>query len=67
MTYDVNTIMKFMYKYFNDKITKYIRFTSGNNVKDIVLMKQCVFFIFFLICLQRLRFILLLLFLCVKR
>ena len=36
MTYDANTIMKFMYKYFNGEIT----FTSGNNVKDIVLMKQ---------------------------
>ena len=46
MTYDVNTIMKFMYKYFNGEITKYITFTSGNNVKYIVLMKQCVFDLF---------------------
>ena len=40
MTYDANTIMKFMYKYFNGEITIYIIFISGNNVKVIVLMKQ---------------------------
>ena len=47
MNHDVTTIMKLMYKYFNGEITKYITSTSENNIKYIILMKQCVFYLFF--------------------